>query len=232
MYLVEKLKKKILLIDADPQGNLSSMFNLDEDNVKGLFVDTPKDIDELVVQTDVKNLDVISSNIELDEVNNLIINQPIRQRVAIINLKDKIDQWEEKYDYIFIDTNPSLNLINQNMLRMSDEIILISDDGKYSLKGIMYMISDQSNLCKAFEITNQIKTIILNKLDRKSASKQMIEFMEEDFQSMVLKNHLPLYATIKNSINQNKSLTYHQTLIRNGNPIGKIVQELITKKVL
>ena len=232
-YLVEIKRKRVLLIDADPQSNLSSMFNKEENNTKKLFFKNGfKQVKEIIENTKIKNLDIIGSNIDLDEVNNLILNETIRQRIVAKNLKKHINFLKNNYDYIFVDTNPSLSLVNQNLLIISDEIILIADKGKYSLKGIIDFKADWQMICDDFEIDNNIKTIILNRLQDTSASKQIIEFMDHKFKGIVLESHLNEYATINNAINQKKSLSKDKKLINLGNPIKKIVDELKERNVI
>lgn len=231
-YLAEILKKKILLIDADPQGNLSSMYDYDDNFTAELFSKKKINFNKIIQKTKFKEVDIISSNIDLDEVNNIIINANIKQKVLFKNLRSYYGELIKKYDYIFIDTNPSLSLINQNMLLISDEIILISDQGKYSVKGIMNLISDWNEICEDFDLPNNIRTIILNRLTNTSASKQIVEFMQKEFEGIVLNNSLKEYATIKNAINKNESLSKDKKLINLGNPIKKIVNELIQKGVV
>ncbi|WP_339047579.1 ParA family protein [Spiroplasma endosymbiont of Colias croceus] len=231
-YLSEIKNKRILLIDADPQGNLSSMFDLYENNTAILFSKNKFNLFKIIKKTSIKNLEIISSNIDLDEINNLILNYNIKQKVLFKNITPFFNQLKNNYDYILIDTNPSLNLINQNMLLISDEIILICDESRYSVKGIMNLISDWSGICHDFEIKNTIRTIILNRLENKSASKQIVDFMNREFSDIVLENTLREYAIIKNAINNNKTLSKNKSIVNLGNPIEKIVQELFNKKIL
>lgn len=232
-YLAKKLNKKVLLIDADPQANLSSMFFDDPQNhLSQIFLSKNFDIATCIEKTNFKNLDIICSNLELDEINNLILNETIRQKVFAKKIAPNWNDLKKQYDYILIDTNPSLSLINQNMLLISDEIILISDKGKYSARGVFNLINDWQLICDDFEIKNQMKHIILNRLENKLASKQIIEFMKNQFKDKVLETHLNEYALIQNAINRNESLTNSKRLRNLGDPIKNIVNELIARKVL
>ena len=74
--------------------------------------------------------------------------------------------------------------------------------------------------------------IILNRLENKLASKQIIEFMKNQFKAKVLENHLNEYALIQNAINRNESLTNSKRLANLGDPIKKIIDELTKRKVL
>ena len=232
-YLAEINKKNILLIDADPQGNLSSMFRCKNNNTKLLFEKKAfNNIKDIIEKTAIDNVEIISSDIDLDETNNLILNETIRQRVVAKNLRSSFEYLRKTYDYIFVDTNASLNLVNQNFLSISDEIILIADKGKYSLKGIVNFIADWNSICEDFEITNQINTIILNRLTTSAASKQMIEFMNSRFQKYICQNYLKEYATINNAMNLQTSLSKDRKMMNLGNPIKEIVEELKNKNIL
>lgn len=197
-------KQKVLLIDLDPQGNLSRYFKIStqESKSKKLFLQNIKILnDEIIVSWNYKNIniDIIPTNISMTTVEKELIGRSavdsILQRIFIKNL-----DFFKKYDYIIIDTSPSLNLINRNALLISDEIILISDNSIFSLDAINMLFSNWSAICEDLGIKNNINTIVLNNFDHYKISKDFTEYItNSSFKNKILKTKIPRKQIFKKS---------------------------------
>lgn len=197
-------KQKVLLIDLDPQGNLSRYFKIStqESKSKKLFLQNIKILnDEIIIPWNYKeiNIDIIPTNISMTTLEKELIGRSavdsILQRTFIKNL-----DFFNKYDYIIIDTSPSLNLINRNALLISDEIILISDNSIFSLDAINMLFSNWSAICEDLGIKNNINTIILNNFDHYKISKDFTEYItNSSFKNKILKTKIPRKQTLKKS---------------------------------
>ena len=97
--------KKVLLIDADPQGNATSGLGIEKDDVKSLYdvLVNEEPIEETLEETSIKNLKVCPSNMNLAGAEVELVSQMSREQ----RLKEKIDEIREDYDYILIDCPPS-----------------------------------------------------------------------------------------------------------------------------
>ena len=115
--------KKVMLVDADPQGNSTSGFGINKKQVKTtsyeLLIGTGK-LENAVVKTEFKNVDVVPSSMDLAAAEVDLIE--IEHREA--QLKMALAAAREKYDYIFIDCPPSLGLITINALNASDTVLV------------------------------------------------------------------------------------------------------------
>jgi len=118
-----KKRKKILLIDSDPQGNASSGVGVNSRNLQYHLYNTyigECPVSETILQTNVKNLDVVPSNINLVAAEIELINRSSREST----LKNVLNTVKENYDYILIDCPPSLGLLTINALTASDSVLI------------------------------------------------------------------------------------------------------------
>ena len=116
--ILAKKGKKILMIDMDPQGNGTSGLGIDK-NVKFSVYDVIIDdveIENTIKKTEIENLDVCPSNINLAGAEVELVDMEEREQ----RLKSKLDKIKEKYDFIIIPCPPSLGLVTLNALTASD----------------------------------------------------------------------------------------------------------------
>ena len=120
--ILAKKGKKILMIDMDPQGNGTSGLGIDK-NVKFSVYDVIIDdveIENTIKKTEIENLDVCPSNINLAGAEVELVDMEEREQ----RLKSKLDKIKEKYDYIIIDCPPSLGLVTLNAFTASDSVLI------------------------------------------------------------------------------------------------------------
>lgn len=145
--------KKVLMVDLDPQANISQLFGYDvsleeyslkellqgkvypaQDTVEDILKDKEKDIHECIVQTEFENLALIPSYITLSNVENLLIanvHEPQQFR-----LDGQLRKVRGEYDYCLIDCGPSLSLLTINALAASNEVYIPSKCDRNSRVGI------------------------------------------------------------------------------------------------
>ena len=120
--ILAKKGKKVLMIDADPQGNASSGVGVDkevEESVYDILIGDTK-INDVVIKTNIKNLYVCPSNINLAGAEVELVSVMSRE----YRLKEKLDEVKDEYDYIIIDCPPSLGLITLNAFTASDSVLI------------------------------------------------------------------------------------------------------------
>jgi len=136
--LAEKIKR-ILLIDLDQQGNLSSSFLENIYNLKftvaDLFLDNDIDVAKVIQKTSFQNIDIIPSNIDLSKIDLQLAGEPDAQYF----LADKLKDIKEGYNYIIIDCPPSLGLATRIGLVAADEVIIPLECQEWAVKGTAYL---------------------------------------------------------------------------------------------
>lgn len=211
-------KKRILLLDADPQGNISENLGIAQDdefddeysyatlsNVLTQDI-TPSDVIIKEVLEESRYIDLIPSNIDLTVTESELQMMGIRG----INPQKRLATWinanreylEAHYDYIICDVGPNIGLITQNCLYASDEIYMVSDIGMNSFKGCKLFMSEWSSACNDMGIQNAIKGLIVNKFDRRTTlSKQFAVYLtkQELFHGLIFDTLIPDTVKFKQS---------------------------------
>ena len=130
------LEKKVLIIDADPQANTTSGLNFspEDDRERTLYqvmVDN-LEVTDALIQTEIANLHMIPSHINLVGVEIELVNAPARESV----LKNALAMIRNNYDYIIIDCSPSLGLITVNSLTAADSVMIPVQPEFFALEGL------------------------------------------------------------------------------------------------
>lgn len=200
---------KVLAIDVDPQANLTSNMNVDEmmpgyKSIKDLYECSGIPPQDVIIKSPISklpNLDLIGSTISLTSTEMKIISYPKREYILSNYFKSN-SQLFEMYDFIIFDTNPSMSILNQNCFFMSDGIILVTDIGVNSLRGLEVFIAIWEDILNRVKRKTNIKGIIINKYDQTSSiSKEFIEYVREDseLKNLIFKTYIPYSKEIPES---------------------------------
>jgi len=179
------LEQKVLIIDADPQANATSGLGFDLKNIQSSIYECivdEVDAEKVIMKTDIANLDIIPSHIDLVGAEIEMLNLPNREKV----LKNAIEHLKEIYDFIFIDCSPSLGLITVNALTASDSVIIPVQCEYFALEGLGKLLNTikiiQNRLNKDLEIEGFLLTMFDGRLN---LSNQVYEEVKRHFQEMV-----------------------------------------------
>lgn len=177
--------KRVLLVDADPQANASSGLGIDIRNLDATIYEcliNGIDPKLAINQTEVKNLDLIPSHIDLvgAEIEMLGIND--RENL----LKNVLNQVRENYDYIMIDCSPSLGLITVNALTASDSVIIPVQAEFFALEGIAKLLNTVKIIKSKLNPQLQIEGFLVTMFDnRLRLSSQVYDEVKKHFGSLV-----------------------------------------------
>ena len=131
--------KKVLSIDMDPQGNMTSGLGVDKDNVEKTVYDLiigEGRIEEIICKDVLENLDVMPTNIDLSAAEIELIG--IENKEYII--KNEVEKIKDDYDFIIIDCPPSLSMLTINAMTTADSVLVPIQCEYHALKGLRQLI--------------------------------------------------------------------------------------------
>jgi chromosome partitioning protein len=191
--------KKILLVDMDPQGNASSGLAIETDNLEFSVYDVlinGRKISETIHKTEVKNLVVLPSNIQLAGAEIELVS--INQREFL--LKNALTEVKDFFDYIIIDCPPSLGLLTLNSLVAATSVIIPIQCEYYALEGLSKLMNTielvRSNLNKDLEIEGVLMTMFDG---RTNLSVQVVDEVKKYFGNKLFKAIVPRNVRISES---------------------------------
>lgn len=250
--------KSVLLIDADPQGNISENFRIGQDFEEEEEYNTLSDLfekgatpEEIIVESvlddvfeeaginEVALIDLIPSTVDLTISEALLQIMSVKGATSQKRLLEWITkhrkELESKYDYIICDVGPNLGLITQNCLFASDEIYLVTDIGLNAFKGAKLFLTEWEKICDDVQINNNIKGIIVNKFDRRTKlSQQFLAYLDsqEDFKELVFKSLIPEAVAFKHSEIEGIPMAYFDKTSKGYIGYKSLLEELRSKELL
>ena len=178
-------EKKVLVIDLDPQGNATTGLGLSnlEDSSETIYgvLNGTRTISEVIKKTDFKNLDIVSSNVDLS---GLEIETAGDSERAFI-LKDKLTTYlndsRDLYDYILIDCPPSLSLITVMALVSSHSLVVPLQTEFFALEGLTQLMKTIERVKVSLNPELQIRGILLTMYDKRNKLSAQVEKEARDY---------------------------------------------------
>ena len=154
--------KKVLSIDMDPQGNMTSGLGVDKDNVENTLYDLiigNAGIEECLCIDVIENLDVLPSNINLSAAEIELIGIDNKEYL----LKEEVDKIRDRYDFVIIDCPPALSMLTINAMTTADSVLVPIQCEYYALEGLSQLIHTielvQERLNSGLEIEGVVFTM-------------------------------------------------------------------------
>ena len=184
-------KKKVLVVDLDPQGNTSSGYGIEKDELEVdvydvLLNDEP--IENAIVPTCVKQVFAVPATIQLAGAEVELVNLENREHT----LKNVLEPVCEHFDYVLIDCPPSLGLLTLNALVAADELLIPIQCEFYALEGVTKLLESMRMVKSRLNPDLEIFGVLLTMYDsRTTLSKQVAEEVNKYFGKKVFKTIIP-----------------------------------------
>lgn len=231
-YLSQK-GKKILLVDVDPQANLTSGLGMshitrenDETNtVYDILVNSAK-VQDVIIKTEYENLDLIPSGIELAGAEIEMVNSFSRESI----LKKALDTVSENYDFVLIDCPPSLGLLTVNSLVACDKVLIPVQAEYFALEGLGQLINTinliKSNLNSRLDIGGVIMTMFDN---RTNLSKDVRSEIKQFFQDKMFKTIVPRNVKLSEAPSHGVTINDYAPLSAGAKAYKKLTEEFLKR---
>lgn len=183
--------QKVLAVDMDPQGNMTSGLGVDKNNVENTVYDLiigESSINEVIVRDVLENLDIIPTSIDLSGAEIELLDVDEKEyiiRNAIANIK-------EDYEYIVIDCPPSLSMLTINAMTTADSVLVPIQCEYYALEGLSQLIHTVELVRDRLNPQLTIEGVVFTMYDaRTNLSLQVVENVKDNLDQTIYKTIIP-----------------------------------------
>jgi len=224
------LEKKVLIVDADPQANASSGLGLDIKKLKSSIYEClidNIDVRTAICDTELENLKIIPSHIDLVGAEIEMLNLPDREKI----LKNVLGQVKNDFDYIFIDCSPSLGLITLNALTAADSVIIPVQCEYYALEGISKLLNTIKIVKSKLNPELEIEGFLLTMYDsRTRLNNQVMEEVKKHFEDMVFETVICRNVKLSEAPSFGQSVILYDAESKGAQNYMQLAKELIDKQ--
>lgn len=221
--------KKVLLVDADPQGNTTSGYGINKKKATvttyDLLIGRGK-ADSAAMNTEFKNVDIIPASIDLAAAEVDLIEIENRQN----QLKMALANVREKYDYIFIDCPPSLGLITINSLNASDTVLVPIQCEYFALEGLSQLMATVRQVKRLYNPTLEIEGIVLTMYDgRLNLTQQVVSEIKKFFANKLYKTVIPRGVRLSEAPSYGMPIQYYDKRSKGAVAYNDLAKEFLKK---
>lgn len=224
--ILAKKGKKVMLIDADPQGNASSGLGIDKDVGYSLYDVLINDIDieKTLQDTCVKTLKVCPSNVNLAGAEVELVSEMSREQ----RLKEKLEIIKDEYDFIIIDCPPSLGLITLNSFTAANSVLIPVQCEYYALEGLGQLINTINLVKKHLNKGLEIEGALLTMYDiRTNLSNQVVREVKKYFEDKVYKTVIPRNIRLSEAPSYGMPITLYDARSKGAKSYEKFAKEFL-----
>ena len=183
--------QKVLTIDMDPQGNMSSGLGIDKDNVDYTVYDLligEATIEQVLHKEAIENLDVIPANIDLSGAEIELLETENKEYI----LRDEVLKIRSNYDYVIIDCPPSLSMLTINSMTTADTVLVPIQCEYYALEGLSQLIKTIELVKERLNENLEMEGVVFTMYDaRTNLSLQVVENVKDNLDQTIYKTIIP-----------------------------------------
>lgn len=183
--------QKVLAIDMDPQGNMSSGLGIDKNSVEKTIYDMiigEAEVEEVLQRETIENLDILPANVDLSAAEIELIG--VEEKEYIV--RNSIQKIRDNYDYVVIDCPPSLSMLTINAMTTADSVLVPIQCEYYALEGLSQLIHTVELVKERLNPILEIEGVVFTMYDaRTNLSLQVVENVKDNLQQNIYKTIIP-----------------------------------------
>ena len=222
-------RKKILVIDFDPQGNTSSGLGIEKDELEHdiySVLSGDVDVEEAILPTAAKGVFIIPSTVQLAGAEIELVN--IEEREFI--LKSHLDEVKDEFDFVFIDCPPSLGLLTINALVAADSILIPIQCEYYALEGVTKLMESIRMVNAHLNPDLEVFGVLMTMFDsRTTLSKQVVEEVRNYFGKLVFKTVIPRNVKLSEAPSHGMPITQYARISKGAAAYTKLAKEVVNR---
>lgn len=223
---VAALGKKVLLVDLDPQGNTTSGYGINKRNLKHSVYTVMLGGDKIrdaIVKTEYK-VDVLPSSIRLSGAAIELVEMQNRHA----KLRSALTEAADKYDFIFIDCPPSLDLLTINALSRADSVLVPIQCEFYSLEGLSELMNTVRLVKQHYNKKIEIEGVLLTMFDsRLNLTLQVVRQVKKYFPDKVYKTTIPRNVRLSEAPSYGQPVNYYDPASKGAKSYAELAREVI-----
>lgn len=221
--------QKVLAIDFDPQGNLSSGIGIEKESIKNSVYDlliNGTNFYSVLQSTNIKNLDILPTNVNLAGAEIELQDEENRDT----KLKEKVDAIKSEYDFIIIDCPPSLSLLTINALTAADSVLIPIQCEYYALEGLGQMVKTINLIRKRLNKKLTVEGVVFTMYDaRTNLSQQVVESVKETLDEYIYNSIIPRNVRLAEAPSYGQPITEYDTRSSGAESYRMLAAEVISR---
>ena len=219
--------KKVLALDMDPQGNMTSGLGVDKDEAEKTVYDLiigNAGIEECICKDALENLDVLPSNINLSAAEIELIGVENKEYI----LKTEVEKVKDEYDFVVIDCPPALSMLTINAMTTADSIIVPIQCEYYALEGLSQLIHTIELVQERLNPNLEIEGVVFTMYDaRTNLSNQVVKEVKKYFEDKVYKTVIPRNVRLSEAPSYGMPITVYDPRSKGAKAYEKFAKELL-----
>lgn len=219
--------KKVLAVDLDPQGNMTSGLGVDKNEVENTVYELILDectIKESIQEEILENLSLLPSNVELAGAEIELIGVENKEFI----LRESINQVKSDYDFIIIDCPPSLNTLTVNAMTTADTILVPIQCEFFALEGLSQLIHTINLVRERLNPALDIEGVVFTMYDaRTNLSLQVVENVKENLNQTIYKSIIPRNVRLAEAPSHGQPITMYDSKSAGAEAYRELANEVI-----
>lgn len=222
--------KKILSVDMDPQGNMTSGLGLDKNSVEKTIYDLiigEISIDEVIKKDIHENLDIIPTSIDLSGAEIELLDEENKEYI----LKNALYKVKDNYDFIIIDCPPSLSMLTINAMTTSDSVLVPIQCEYYALEGLSQLIHTVELVRDRLNENLKIEGVVFTMYDaRTNLSLQVVENVKDNLEQNIYKTIIPRNIRLAEAPSYGMPINHYDAKSAGAESYMRLADEVISQK--
>ena len=222
--------KKILVIDTDPQGNTTSGFGIEKNDLENTIYELMLgdcSIEDCIIKDVIENISILPSNVNLAAAEIELIGVDKKEYI----LKNEIDWVKDRYDYIIIDCPPSLSLLTVNAMTTADSVLVPIQCEYYALEGLSQLIHTVNLVKERLNPDLEMEGVVFTMFDsRTNLSAQVVENVKSHLNQKVYRTVIPRNIRLAEAPSYGQPINIYDPKSAGAESYLALAEEVINRK--
>ncbi len=222
--------KRVLSVDMDPQGNLTSGLGMEKGSVDKTIYDLiigEASVDEVIVKNEIDNLEIIPTSIDLSAAEIELIDIEDKEFI----LKNAIEKVKDNYDFIIIDCPPSLSMLTINAMTTADSVLVPIQCEYYALEGLSQLIHTVQLVKDRLNTKLEIEGVVFTMYDaRTNLSLQVVENVKDNLEQNIYKTIIPRNIRLAEAPSYGMPINLYDSKSAGAESYRNLAEEVINRK--